>query len=69
MWRMTKLEKIEYDIASLSKAELKKLSKWLDEFNADLWDRQIEEDAAAGKLDKLISAAKVQAAAGKVRAL
>jgi hypothetical protein len=67
--QMTKLEKIEQDIASLSKADLKDLSKWLDEFNADVWDKQIEDDAAAGKLDKLISAAKAQAAAGKVRPL
>jgi hypothetical protein len=66
---MTKLEKIEQDIALLSKADLKKLSEWLEEFNADLWDKQIEDDAAAGKLDKLISAAKAQAAAEKVRAL
>jgi flagellar motility protein MotE (MotC chaperone) len=66
---MTKLDKIEQDIATLSKADLKKLSKWLEEFNADLWDRQIEDDAAAGKLDALISAAKAQAAAGKVRSL
>ncbi len=46
---MTKLEKIEHDIAALSKSDLKKLSKWLEEFNADLWDRQIENDAATGK--------------------
>jgi hypothetical protein len=66
---MTKLEKIEQDIVSLSKADLKKLSKWLDEVNADLWDRQIEDDVSAGKLDKLISAAKAQVAAGKVSPL
>jgi hypothetical protein len=63
---MTKLEKIEYDIASLNKADIKKISKWLDEYNADLWDKQIEDDAASGKLDKLVSAAKAQAAAGRV---
>lgn len=66
---MTMLEKIERDIASLSKDDLKKLSKWLDEFSSDLWDRQIESDATAGKLDALISAAKAQAVAGKVRPL
>lgn len=66
---MTKLEKIEQDIAALSKADLNRLPRWLDEFNADLWDRQIESDAEAGKLDKLILAAKAQAEAGKVRPL
>ncbi len=66
---MTKLEKIEQDIATLDKADLKKLYDWLEEYKADLWDQQIEADAKAGKLDKLIADAKAQAAAGKVRPL
>jgi hypothetical protein len=66
---MTKLENIEQHVATLSKSDLKKLFKWLDEFNADLWDREIENDAVTRKFDKLISAAKTQAAAGTVRQL
>lgn len=66
---MTKLEKIEQDIALLNKADLKKLSDWLDEYKADLWDEQIKADAEAGKLDKLFAEAKAEIAAGKVRPL
>ena len=66
---MTKLEKIEQEIASLQPADLHKLADWLAEYRSDLWDKQIEADAKAGKLDKLVAKAKAQVAAGKVRAL
>ena len=63
---MTKLEKIEQDIASLSASEVAKLAEWFAEFHAELWDRQIEDDAKAGKLDELVTKAKAEIAAGKV---
>ena len=50
---MTKLEKIEQDIASLSTSDVAKLAEWFAEFQAELWDRQIESDANSGKLEKL----------------
>ncbi|MGQ0484866.1 MAG: hypothetical protein ACT4SY_05875 [Hyphomicrobiales bacterium] len=43
---MTKLEQIEKAIAGLSPEDLAKLQAWLDEFREELWDRQIEADAA-----------------------
>ncbi len=66
---MTKLEKIEQDIASLDPKDVRKLADWLEEYKADLWDQQIEADAKAGKLDKLIANAKDEIAAGKTRPL
>jgi hypothetical protein len=66
---MTKLEKIEMEIASLGPADLRKLAEWFAEYRADLWDKQIEEDAKAGKLDKLFAEAEADIAAGKVRPL
>lgn len=65
---MTKLEKIEQEIASLDPADIRKLADWLAEYQAGLWDRQIEADAKAGKLDKLVQQAKAELAAGRVRA-
>jgi hypothetical protein len=47
---MTKLEKIEQEIATLGKDDLSKLADWLAEYQASLWDKQIEEDAKAGRL-------------------
>ena len=67
--RMTKLEKIEQDIASLSPGEVAKLARWFAEFQADLWDKQMEEDAKSGKLDKLFAEAEADIAAGKIRPL
>jgi len=61
---MTKLEKIERDIASLDPADIRKLAEWLAEYQADIWDRQIEADAKAGKLDKLVEQALADHKAG-----
>ena len=66
---MTKLEKIEQEIAALSRDEIFKLGDWFRALHADLWDAQIEEDAKAGRLDKLVNQARADIAAGKVRAL
>ncbi len=66
---MTKLEKIEQEISSLDPKDVRKLADWLDEYKAELWDRQIEADAKAGKLDGLIAEARREIAEGKVRPL
>jgi ribosomal protein L29 len=66
---MTKLEKIEQDISALDPMDVRKLADWLDEYKAELWDRQMEADAKAGKLDKLIAEARREIAEGKVRPL
>jgi ribosomal protein L29 len=66
---MTKLEKIEQDISALDPMDVRKLADWLDEYKAELWDRQMETDAKAGKLDKLIAEARREIAEGKVRPL
>ncbi len=66
---MTRLEKIEQEIASLDPADIRRLAEWLAEFQADLWDKQIEDDAKAGRLDKLFADAEADIAAGKIRPL
>lgn len=66
---MTKLEQIEKSIEDLSNDELKKFAEWFAELQAERWDRQIEEDVAAGRLDKLIAEAREEIKAGKIRSL
>ncbi len=66
---MTRLEKIEQDIASLTPADVSKLAAWMAEYQAELWDRQIEDDAKAGKLDKLAEQALADHRAGRSRSL
>jgi len=50
---MSKLEALEKRISALSAEELAKFRRWFAEFDAALWDRQIERDVKAGKLDAL----------------
>ena len=54
---MSKVKTIEQEIEALSPEELVVLRKWFSEFDAETWERLIEEDAKAGKLDSLADAA------------
>jgi hypothetical protein len=54
---MTKIEKIEAEIRALSTNELAVLRSWLNEYDAQLWDKEMEADASSGKLDALAEAA------------
>jgi hypothetical protein len=54
---MTRVETIEEEIQSLSQAEFERLREWILETDWQKWDKQIEEDAATGKLDKLFEKA------------
>ncbi|TGT46610.1 hypothetical protein [Mesorhizobium sp. M8A.F.Ca.ET.165.01.1.1] len=66
---MTKLEQIEKSITELSPEELKAFAAWFEALQADIWDRQIEADIKAGRLDKLVAEARAEIAAGKLRDL
>lgn len=50
---MSKIEQIEREIQELTPEELAAFRKWFHEFDASVWDRQIEEDVQAGRLDTL----------------
>lgn len=49
---------IERAVRELPPAELAKFREWFDAFDAEQWDRQIEEDVAAGRLDALANEAR-----------
>jgi hypothetical protein len=51
------LHDIESAVAGLGPDELAKFRAWFIEFDADEWDRQIEADAKAGRLDALATEA------------
>ncbi len=50
---MSKIEQIEREIQALTPEELAAFRKWFLEFDAEVWDRQIQADAEAGRLDAL----------------
>jgi hypothetical protein len=67
--RMTKLEKIEQEIAALDPKDVQRLAEWFDEYKAELWDRQIEADVKAGVFDEMASQVLADHKAGKTRPL
>ncbi|HZI65032.1 MAG TPA: hypothetical protein VFF17_00570 [Thermoanaerobaculia bacterium] len=54
---MTKIEALEKEVEKLSAAELRAFRRWFVEFDSGLWDRELEADVAAGRLDSLADAA------------
>lgn len=64
---MSRVEAIESEIKQLSAAEFAELREWLLHEDAEAWDRQIEQDAASGKLDQLFRNAEADHVAGKSR--
>ncbi len=55
---MARLEELERAIASLSEDDYRELRRWFLERDWKKWDRQIEEDAKAGKLNFLVEEAR-----------
>ena len=66
---MRTVQEIEQAVAQLSKDQLAEFRAWYEQFNAEAWDRQIEEDIAAGKLDALADAAIADHQAGRTKKL
>lgn len=62
---MSSLQEIETAISQLSADELAAFRVWFAEFDAQIWDRQFEEDVAAGRLDSLAERALQHLRAGR----
>jgi hypothetical protein len=67
--RMTKLEELERAVASLTTEEYREFRRWFLERDWEQWDRQIEEDSRAGKLDFLVREAFEAKKQGKLEEL
>lgn len=63
------VEELEKAVTKLSAQERARLMKFLEEMDAAEWDRQIEEDARNGKLDKLVEKSEANFRAGRFRDL
>jgi hypothetical protein len=66
---MGKSEKIEQEVQARSPEELAQFRAWFLEYDWAAWDRQIERDAQAGRLDALAAKALRDHAAGKTKPL
>ena len=49
------IKEIEKAIVQLPAEDLDKLAGWLEDYRAQMWDRQIERDLEAGRLDSLLA--------------
>lgn len=54
---MSTVQEIKKAITQLPKDDLVVLREWFEEFEAKMWDKQFEEDAQSGKLEKLANEA------------
>jgi len=66
---VTKIDEIEQRIRRLSRSELTAFRDWFLSYDAEAWDRQIERDAAAGRLDELADEARAAHEAGRTKPL
>ena len=64
---MTKLEKLENEVQRLNPDELAAFRDWFRRYDSDEWDKEIERDVSAGRLDKLAEEAIAAHKAGRTR--
>jgi hypothetical protein len=63
------VEEIESAISKLPPADLSRLTRWFENYAADEWDREIEADLRAGRLNEAGKRADEQFEAGKCNPL
>lgn len=66
---MGKVGKIEQEVQALSPAELAQFRAWFLEYDWAAWDRQLERDVQAGRLDGVAEKALRDHAAGQTTPL
>jgi hypothetical protein len=66
---MSTVQEIETAIQKLKPQEIHEVANWLQELREELWDKQIDADARAGRLDKLMEEAKQDYLAGRCKPL
>lgn len=66
---MTQVQRAEQAVEELSPDELAEFRRWFETYDAARWDRQLEEDVVAGRLDALAEEALREHARGETREL
>jgi hypothetical protein len=66
---MASVEEIRAAIERLPKRDLARFRRWFVKYDAEAWDRQIDADAAGGKLDALGREALQEHRAGRTKVL
>jgi len=63
------LQELEAAVAGLPAEDLAAFARWFEEYLADAWDRRIEEDVKAGRLDEVGGKADAEFEAGRCKPL
>ncbi len=63
------IQEIEKAVIDLPPEQLARFRAWFLEYDARVWDRKIEEDVAAGRLDRLAEEVLANHRAGRTRPL
>ena len=63
------VQEIEKAISQLPPSDYAELMAWLEEYQAQMWDRQIERDIDSGRLNKLFEEANREYEAGLAKPL
>jgi hypothetical protein len=66
---MSTVLEIEMALQALPVGDVKKVADWLQHYLDEKWDEQIDDDIAAGRLDKLAGKALEDLHAGRVKPL
>ena len=66
---MMSIKDIEVAITKLSAKELADLAAWFADYQARVWDEQIEKDLETGKLDRFLTEVESEYKAGKMKPL
>jgi hypothetical protein len=66
---MSTVVEIEKALQTLPVEDARKVAGWLQRYFDETWDKQIDGDIAAGRLDNLWEKAKTDIAAGRVKPL
>lgn len=66
---MSTVQEIEKAVSNLKSDEMAQFRAWFEEFDAELWDKQFEEDVKSGKLGVVADNAIADFKTGKFKAL
>jgi hypothetical protein len=66
---MSKIDELKAEIENLPSQEVAEIFRWLSEKDWENWDKEIQADSQAGKLDFLVREARDGKAKGKLKDL
>ncbi len=66
---MATVEELANEVQQLNRDELAAFRDWFRKYDSDEWDREIEQDVLAGRLDKLANEAIAEHKVGRTKEL